>query len=128
MPEKPLVDRLKAAGCVILSSAKTVTEARWLEEHGVDAVIAQGIEAGGRRAMFLTNEMASQLGTLVLVPQVVDAVKVPVIAAGGIADGRGIAAVLALGASAVQMGTAYLHCPEATTTVLAQPLNLRKTS
>jgi nitronate monooxygenase len=118
LPEKSLVDRLKAAGCVILSSATTVTEARWLEEHGVDAVIAQGIEAGGHRGMFLTSEPASQLSTLVLVPQVVDAVKVPVIAAGGIADGRGIAAVLALGASAVQMGTAYLLCPEATISAL----------
>jgi nitronate monooxygenase len=114
LPEKSLVDRLKAAGCVILGSATTVTEARWLEDHGADAVIAQGIEAGGHRGMFLTTELASQLGTLVLVPQVVDAVKVPVIAAGGIADGRGIAAMLALGASAVQMGTAYLLCPEAT--------------
>jgi nitronate monooxygenase len=118
LPEKSLVDRLKAAGCVILSSATTVTEARWLEEHGVDAVIAQGAEAGGHRGMFLTSDLASQLSTLVLVPQVVDAVKVPVIAAGGIADGRGIAAALALGASAVQMGTAYLLCPEATTSPL----------
>jgi nitronate monooxygenase len=118
LPEKSLVNRLKAAGCVILSSATTVTEARWLEEHGVDAVIAQGIEAGGHRAMFLTSELPSQVGTLVLVPQVVDAVKVPVIAAGGIADGRGIAAALALGASGVQMGTAYLLCPEATISAL----------
>jgi nitronate monooxygenase len=118
LPEKSLVDRLKAAGCVILSSATTVAEALWLEEHGVDAVIAQGVEAGGHRAMFLTSDPASQLGTLALVPQVVDAVKVPVIAAGGIADGRGIAAALALGASAVQMGTAYLLCPEATISAL----------
>jgi nitronate monooxygenase len=108
-----LFDRLKAAGCVIFSSATTVTEARWLEDHDVDAVIAQGAEAGGHRGMFLTSEPASQLGMIVLVPQVVDAVKVPVIAAGGIADGRGIAAAFALGASAVQMGTAYLLCPEA---------------
>lgn len=113
LPERSLVDRLKTAGCVIFSSATTVTEARWLEDHGVDAVIAQGAEAGGHRGMFLTSEAESQLGTLVLVPQVVDAVKVPVIAAGGIADGRGIAAAFALGASAVQMGTAYLLCPEA---------------
>ena len=113
-PEKSLIGRLKAAGCVILSTATTVAEARWLEKHDVDAVIAQGVEAGGHRGMFLTSELASQLGTLVLVPQVVDAVKVPVIAAGGIADGRSIAAALALGASAVQMGTAYLLCPEAT--------------
>jgi nitronate monooxygenase len=113
LPETSLVDRLKTAGCAILSSATTVAEARWLEEHGADAVIAQGVEAGGHRGMFLTTEPASQLGTLVLVPQVVDAVKVPVVAAGGIADGRGIAAAFALGASAVQMGTAYLLCPEA---------------
>jgi nitronate monooxygenase len=113
LPEKSLVERLKAAGCVIFSSATTVAEARWLEERGVDAVIAQGAEAGGHRGMFLTSEPASQLGTLVLVPQVVDAVMVPVIAAGGIADGRGIAAAFALGASAVQMGTSYLLCPEA---------------
>jgi nitronate monooxygenase len=85
-----------------------------LEERGVDAVIAQGLEAGGHRGMFLTTEPASQVGTFALVPQVVDAVKVPVIAAGGIADGRGIAAAFALGAAAVQMGTAYLLCPEAT--------------
>jgi len=113
LPDKPLIDRLKAAGCLIFSSATTVAEARWLEGHGVDAIVAQGLEAGGHRGMFLTTELASQMGTLALVPQVVDAVKVPVIAAGGIADGRGIAAALALGASAVQMGTAYLHCPEA---------------
>ena len=113
LPDKSLIDRLKAAGCKIFSSATTVTEARWLEDHGVDAVIAQGIEAGGHRGMFLTTEPASQVGTLALVPQVVDAVRVPVIAAGGIADGRGIAAAFALGASAVQMGTAYLLCPEA---------------
>jgi nitronate monooxygenase len=113
LPEKFLVDRIKAAGSVIFSSATTVVEARWLEEHGVDAVIAQGVEAGGHRGMFLTGELASQMGTLALVPQVIDAVKVPVIAAGGIADGRGIAAAFALGASAVQMGTAYLFCPEA---------------
>jgi nitronate monooxygenase len=113
LPEKTLVDRLKAAGCVIFSSATTVAEARWLQDHGVDAVIAQGFEAGGHRGMFLTTEPASQSGTLALVPQVVDAVNIPVIAAGGIADGRGIAAAFALGASAVQMGTAYLLCPEA---------------
>src|SRR3954452_23203366 len=113
LPEPMLIQRLKSSGCLIFSSATTVIEARWLEDHGADAIIAQGIEAGGHRGMFLTTEPASQLGTLVLVPQVVDAVKVPVIAAGGIADGRGIAAALALGASAVQMGTAYLLCPEA---------------
>jgi nitronate monooxygenase len=113
LPGKHLIDRLKAAGSGIIGTATTVVEARWLEDHGADAVVAQGIEAGGHRGTFLATESASQLGTLALVPQVVDAVKVPVIAAGGIADGRGIAAALDLGASAVQMGTAYLFCPEA---------------
>jgi nitronate monooxygenase len=90
LPEKSLVDRIKAAGCMVFSSATTVAEARWLEDHGADAVIAQGLEAGGHRGMFLTTDVASQVGTLALVPQVVDAVRVPVIAAGGIADGRGL--------------------------------------
>ena len=101
-------------GAKILSSATTVEEARWLEAKGCDAIIAQGLEAGGHRGMFLTEDLASQLGTLALLPQIVDAVKLPVIAAGGIADGRGIAAALALGAAAVQIGTAYLFTPEAT--------------
>ena len=87
-------------------------EAIWLEENGADAIIAQGAEAGGHRGMFLTENIAEQPGTFALVPQVVDAVKVPVIAAGGIADGRGIAAAFALGAAGVQIGTAYLRCPE----------------
>jgi nitronate monooxygenase len=118
LPDESLINRLKAAGCVIFSSATTVAEARWLEDHGADAVVAQGVEAGGHRGMFLTTEPASQVGTLVLVPQVADAVKIPVIAAGGIADGRAIAAAFALGASAVQMGTAYLLCPEASVSPL----------
>ncbi len=114
LPAKALLHRVKAVGAKVLSSATTVTEARWLEENGCDAIIAQGYEAGGHRGMFLSDHLATQVGTLALVPQVVDAVGLPVIAAGGIADGRGIAAAFALGASAVQIGTAYLFTPEAT--------------
>ncbi|MGA7070709.1 NAD(P)H-dependent flavin oxidoreductase [Bradyrhizobium sp.] len=112
LPERGLLARVKAAGCKVMSSATTVREAIWLEEHGADVIIAQGAEAGGHRGMFLTDNIAEQPGTFALVPQVVDAVKVPVIAAGGIADGRGIAAAFALGAAGVQIGTAYLRCPE----------------
>ncbi|HEX6158975.1 MAG TPA: nitronate monooxygenase, partial [Thermoanaerobaculia bacterium] len=114
LPEESLLERVRRTGATILSSATTVEEARWLEAHGVDAVIAQGVEAGGHRGMFLTRDVTTQLGTLALVPQVVDAVRVPVIAAGGIADRRGVKAALDLGAAAVQVGTAYLLCPEAT--------------
>ena len=97
LPEPALLKRVKAAGCLVISSATTADEARWLEEHGVDAVIAQGYEAGGHRGMFLTDDLATQVGTFALVPQVVDAVKVPVIAAGAISDARGIAAALGAG-------------------------------
>jgi len=113
LPEKRLFERVKEAGCVTMSSATTVEEARWLEDHGVDAIIAQGSEAGGHRGMFLTDDIAAQPGTFALVPQIVDAVKLPVIAAGAIADARGVVAALALGASAAQIGTAYLFCDEA---------------
>ena len=100
-------------GTYVLHFATSAEEARWLEAHGCDVIIAQGNEAGGHRGMFLTDDLAAQVGTFALVPQVVDAVKVPVIAAGGIADARGIAAAFALGAAGVQIGTAYLRCPEA---------------
>ena len=115
LPAADLVERVRATGARVLSSATTVAEARWLADHGCDAVIAQGAEAGGHRGMFLATDVAdvaTQLGTFALVPQVVDAVDVPVIAAGGVADARGIAAAFALGASGVQIGTAYLFCPE----------------
>jgi nitronate monooxygenase len=113
LPDKDLLGRVRKTGAKIISSATTVDEARWLEGQGCDAIIAQGYEAGGHSGMFLTREVSTQIGTMALVPQVVDAVKVPVIAAGGIADARGIMAAFALGAAAVQIGTAYLFCPEA---------------
>ena len=113
LPEPALLARVKASGAKVLSSATTVAEAVWLEQQGCDAIIAMGYEAGGHRGMFLSDDLNTQIGTLALVPQVVDAVKVPVIAAGGIGDARGIAAAFTLGAAAVQMGTAYLFCPEA---------------
>lgn len=120
LPSPDLVGRVKSAGSIVMSSATTVKEAVWLEENGADVIIAQGAEAGGHRGMFLTEGIAEQPGIFALVPQVVDAVKVPVIAAGGIADGRGIAAALALGASGVQIGTAYLRCPESKVTAAAR--------
>jgi nitronate monooxygenase len=118
LPSAALLERARACGAKILASATTVDEARWLEARGVDAVIAQGVEAGGHRGNFLTDDVTTQPGTFALVPQVVRAVKVPVIAAGGIADAKGVAAAVKLGAAAVQVGTAYLLCPEATTSAV----------
>ena len=118
LPEPALLQRVRSWGARVLSSATTVEEARWLEARGVDAVIAQGLEAGGHRGIFLSDDLHTQVGTLALVRQVVQAVRVPVIAAGGIADAQGVAAAMALGAAGVQVGTAYLLCPEATTSAL----------
>lgn len=113
LPEADLLQRVKATGAKVLSSATTVEEAIWLQSHGCDAIIAMGYEAGGHRGMFLSDDITTQIGTFALVPQIADAVTVPVIAAGGIGDHRGLVAALALGASAVQIGTAYLFTPEA---------------
>ncbi len=118
LPSEGLMTRVRAMGSKILASATTEEEARWLEERGVDGIIAQGLEAGGHRGTFLTDDLTDQTGTFALVPRLVNAVKVPVIAAGGIADAKGVAAAMALGAVASQIGTAYLLCPEATTTPL----------
>src|SRR5882762_9656201 len=118
LPSAELLARVRALGSKLLSSATTVEEALWLEAHGVDAVIAQGLEAGGHRGIFLSNDLSTQIGTFALLPQIVRAVKVPVIAAGGIADAQGVAAAMALGAAGVQIGTAYMLCPEATTSAV----------
>jgi nitronate monooxygenase len=118
LPPAELLGRVRSWGAKILACATTVDEARWLEARGVDAIIAQGVEAGGHRGIFLSEDLSTQLGTFALVPQVVRAVKVPVIAAGGIADASGVRAAIALGAAAVQVGTAYLLCPEAATSAV----------
>lgn len=118
LPAPALLARVKAWGAVVLGSATTVDEARWLEAHGADAVIAQGLEAGGHRGHFLSDDLTRQTGTFALVPQVKAAVRVPVIAAGGIADAAGVRAAMALGADGVQVGTAYLCSDEATTSAV----------
>ena len=115
LPPPELLGRVKEWGAIVLSTATTLDEARWLEARGVDAIIAQGLEAGGHRGTFLDEDLSGQMGTFALVPQIARATSVPVIAAGGIADARGVAAAMALGAAGVQVGTAYLLCPEATT-------------
>ncbi len=116
LPPAELLRRVRAWGAKIISSATTVEEARWLEAHGVDAIIAQGLEAGGHRGMFLSEDLSTQIGTFALLPQIVRAVKVPVIAAGGIADARSVASAMSLGAAGVQVGTSYLLCNEVVTT------------
>ena len=118
LPPADLLARVKSWRSKVFSSATTVDEARWLEAHGADAIIAQGLEAGGHRGLFLSDDLSTQVGTFCLLPQVVRAVKLPVIAAGGIADAQGVAAAMALGAAGVQLGTAYLLCPEATITAV----------
>jgi nitronate monooxygenase len=118
LPAPELLARVRTWGAKVLSSATTVDEARWLEAHGADAIVAQGLEAGGHRGMFLSDDVSEQMGTLALVPQIVAAVNVPVIAAGGIVDAKSVAAAMALGAAGVQVGTAYLLCPEAATSAV----------
>jgi nitronate monooxygenase len=115
LPSPALMARVKSWGAKVISSATTVAEALWLEANGADAIIAQGLEAGGHRGMFLSKDLAEQMGTFALLPQVIQAVKVPVIAAGGITSSDTVAAALTLGAAGVQVGTAYLLCPEADT-------------
>jgi nitronate monooxygenase len=118
LPSSDLLQRIRSWGTKILSSATTVDEARWLESRGTDVIIAQGLEAGGHRGIFLTEDLTTQTGTFALVPQIVRAVRVPVVAAGGIADAAGVSAAMALGAAGVQVGTAYMLCPEATTSAV----------
>ena len=118
LPAEDLVRGVREIGAKVLCSATTVDEARWLEAQGVDAIIAQGLEAGGHRGMFLTDDITTQVGTLSLLPQIIDAVTVPVIAAGGIASAAGVRAAIELGADAVQVGTAFLLCDEAITSPL----------
>ncbi len=118
LPEEKLLEGVRATGAKILSSATTVEEAVYLESRAVDGIIAQGAEAGGHRGMFLHSDVTTQLGTFALLPQIVDRVRLPVFAAGGIADARGVKAAIELGASAVQIGTSYLLCDELSTSAV----------
>jgi nitronate monooxygenase len=124
LPAPDLLARVKSWGSLVLSSATTVAEAQWLQAHGADAIIAQGLEAGGHRGMFLTEDLSTQIGTFALLPQIVRAVQLPVIAAGGLATVQGVAAAKALGASAVQIGTAYLCSHEASTSAVHRAATL----
>lgn len=128
LPSSDLIDRIKSWGSSIIASATTVTEALWLEANGADAIIAQGLEAGGHRGIFLSDDITTQVGTFSLLPQIVDKVNLPVIAAGGIANAAGVAAALSLGASAVQVGTAYLLCDETKTSRIHRAAIKSKTS
>lgn len=118
LPKPELLKRVKAMGAQVISSATTVDEALWLQARGCDFIIAQGLEAGGHRGHFLNHDLNLQMGTFALLPQIVKSVDVPVIAAGGIADSKGVTAAMALGASAVQVGTAYLLAPECSTSAI----------
>ena len=118
LPSQDLLARVKGWGAKVISSATTVEEALWLEAHGADVIIAQGLEAGGHRGNFLSDDLTTQVGTFSLLPQIVQAVNISVIAAGGIADAKGVAAALSLGAIGAQIGTAYLLCPETKTSVV----------
>ncbi len=118
LPDESLMARVKSVGATVLSSATTVEEAQWLEDRGVDMIIAQGLEAGGHRGNFLSDDLTTQMGTFALLPKIIKAVKLPVVASGGIADAAGVTAAMELGAVAVQIGTAYLLCPEVTITRL----------
>jgi len=118
LPAAELVRRVKQAGCKVICSATTRREALWLAERGIDAIIAQGAEAGGHRGMFIETDAATQVGTFALVQQIVEAVRLPVIAAGGVGDAKSIASAFALAAAGVQIGTAYLCCPESTISAL----------
>jgi nitronate monooxygenase len=118
LPNQALLSKIKSSGIKILSSATTIEEAIWLERNGTDIIIAQGLEAGGHRGMFLSQDLTTQMGIFALLPQIIKAVNIPVIAAGGIADAQGVKAVLSIGAIAAQVGTAYLLCPESKTSHL----------